>query len=218
MNNPPVKPDVACPAPDTEYDTYHTDLQSNLNVSRKDKFLLIMDIPNILKPYIRNDSSGCNMMELDRLQMNIWGHVVPEIKKPKIDVKWGGQTAKFSSFSTETYSTITVNFTIDNRFDNYFILYEWLNLQNDQELSIFDGKRLSNKGQSGFIDDYSTTIRVYALDEYDKPVLEVIYNNAFPTALGAINANHKDNTENDSTFSFDFSTIKIKRTHEFIRP
>lgn len=216
MNQVPSKPDLSCPVPDSPYNTYSTDLQSNLNVSRKDKFLLITDIPDILKPFLKTDAEGCNNISLDRLQMNIWGHVVPEINKPKNDVKWGGQTMKVASFSTQTYPSVTVNYTIDNRFDNYFILYTWMNLINDQKNSRFDGMNLGRQNQNGLLKDYSSTFTVYALDEYDKPVMEFHYNNAFPTSLGSINASQRDEKENESTFTFDFSTIEIKRSREFI--
>lgn len=216
MNEIPQRPDIACPVPTPPYPTYNTDLQSNLNVSRKDKFLLIMDIPDMLKPFLREDVEGCNNIALDRLQMNIWGHVIPEIQKPKLDVKWGGQSMKVSSFSTQVYPTITVNYTVDNRFDNYFILYSWMNLINDQEKSTFDARNMGRSNQSGTLKDYTTTITVYALDEYDKPTLEFIYNSAFPTALGGVNASQRDANEFESTFSFDFSNLSVKRSREFL--
>jgi hypothetical protein len=215
MNEIPQKPEVDCLPPTPATDGYHTDRQSQLNVSRKDKFLLIMDLPAILKPYLKNDSRFCNSTNLDRLQLSIWGHVVPEIQVPKLDKAYGGQVLKVSSFSRPAYPTITVNYTIDNKFDNYFILYTWLNLQNDQKQSIFNAQNYGGKSQSGFINDYTTTINVYALDEYDKPVICYEYHFAFPTAMGGINASHKDEKENDSTFSFDFSQLNVTRTFQF---
>src|SRR6478735_12268851 len=194
-NQVPTKPDVACPVPDPGYDTYRTDLQSNYNVSRKDKFLFIMDIPELLKPFLKTDERLCNSISMDRLQMNIWGHVVPDIQKPKIDVRYGGQTFKTPSFSTQTYPTVTVNYTIDNRFDNYLILYKWLNLINDESMSIFDAYNYGGRDRKALPKDYTTTVKVYALDEYDKPIVEFTYFLAFPTGLGSINTNHKDSGE-----------------------
>ena len=214
MNEIPVIPDMSCPDPVTTA-SYYSNEQSQVNVSRKDKFLLIMDVPRMLKPYLRNDARLCNSTSLDRLQLSIWGHVVPEIQVPKLESRFAGQTFKVSSFSRPTYPTITVNYTIDNKFDNYFILYTWLNMQNDQNSSIFNAPNFGGETNLGMIGDYSTTINVYALDEYDKPVIQYEYQLAFPTAMGAINASHRDEKENESTFSFDFSKLIVSRTFQF---
>jgi hypothetical protein len=214
MNEAPDRPDLECPV-DIPVNGYYSDLQSQLNVSRKDKFILIMDIPSILKPYLKTDERLCNSVSLDRLQLTIWGHVVPEIQVPKLDKPYGGQVFKVSSFSRPTYPTITVNYTIDNKFDNYYILYTWLNLQNDQTASVFNAQNYGGPGHGrGLVKDYTTTINVYALDEYDKPVICYEYHGAFPTALGGINASHRDAKENDSTFSFDFTRLHVARTSQ----
>lgn len=213
MNDIPEIPDLSCPPANTVRG-YHTDLQSQTNVSRKDKFLLIMDLPKILKPYLKNDARLCNSTSLDRLQLSIWGHVVPEISVPKIDKPYGGQVFKVSSFSRPTYPTISVNYTIDNKYDNYFILYTWLNLQNDQNLSLFNAQNYGGQTK-GYVDEYTTTINVYALDEYDTPIIVYEYHGAFPTSLGSIQASHRDEKENESTFSFDFTKLNVTRTFQF---
>jgi len=207
-NNPPTIPDLSCPIPVTVVPGYHSDEQSNLNVTRKDKFRLIMDVPPILKPLLRRESRFCHGGNLDRLQLSIWGFVVPELQINKIDVPYSGQVMKFSGLSRPALPPLNVNFTVDNRFDNYYILYKWLDIQNDDESSQFDGKQL-NRDSSGKLCDYSTTCTVYALDEYENPVAKWDYFNAFPTLLGGVNASYRDTGELESNFTFEFSYIKM---------
>ena len=58
----------------------YTDKQSVLNVTRKDKFKLVIDIPNILKPLLSQENRRCHGGSLDRLQFSIWGYVVPKFE------------------------------------------------------------------------------------------------------------------------------------------
>ena len=207
-NKTPVPPDITCPNPAVISNGYYTDEQSTTNVSRKDKFKLIMDIPNILKPILRKESRFCHRGNLERLQLNIWGFVVPEIQINKIEVPYSGQTMKFSGLSRPSLPPLNINFTIDNRFDNYYILYKWLDIQNDDENSQFDYKQLG-VNSTGRLNEYSSTFTVLALDEYDTPIAKWDYVNAFPTILGGINASYRDTAELESNFTFEFNYIKM---------
>jgi hypothetical protein len=207
-NNIPDVPNISCPVPDSAIAGHYTDEQSNLNVTRKDKFRLILDVPNILKPLLRRESRFCHGGDLNKLQLSIWGFVVPELQINKIDVSYSGQTMKFSGLSRPPLPPININFTVDNKFDNYYILYKWLDIQNDDENSEFDYKQLK-RDSSGRLCDYSTTCTIYALDEYENPVAKWDYFNAFPTILGGVNASYRDPGELESNFTFEFSYIKM---------
>jgi len=209
MNEKPILPNLTCPVPTTDPDGYFTTQQSQLNVTRKDKFKLVIDIPTLLKPLIKKENRSCNGGNLDRLQMSIWGFVVPEIKVNTMDKPYNGQTLKFTGMSRPAYPTVNVNFTVDNRFDNYFILYKWLDLQNDDTMSQFDGKGLGKNNSSGLHCDYATIFTVFALDEYEKPTAKWEYNGAFPVNIGAINSSYRQTEELESNFGFDYSQIKM---------
>jgi hypothetical protein len=207
-NSRPVAPNLTCPVPKDDPAGYFTTQQSQLNVTRKDKFLLIIDIPPILKPLLQKEDRFCRGGNLERLQMSIWGFVVPQISINKIDVSYGGQIAKFSGLSRPAYDAVSINFTVDNRFDNYYILYKWLDIQNNDTKGYFDADNL-RPCSTGKGTDYKTTVTVMSLDEYEKPTAKWDYFGAFPTILGAINASYRDANELESTFSFEFSQLKM---------
>lgn len=207
-NSRPVAPNLTCPVPKDDPSGYFTTQQSQLNVTRKDKFLLILDIPPILKPLLHKEDRFCRGGNFERLQMSIWGFVVPEISINKLEVPYGGQTAKFSGLSRPSYPPVTINFTVDNRFDNYYILYKWLDIQNDDSTSLFDQDYLKPNAK-GKGNDYKTTITVMSLDEYEKPTAKWDYFGSFLTVLGGINASSRETDELESTFTFEFSQLKM---------
>jgi hypothetical protein len=207
-NEKPEIPNLTCPVPVTDVNGYFTSQQSQLNITRKDKFSLVMNIPNILKPILKKENRFCNGGNLERLQMSIWGFVVPEIQVNKIEQAYSGQTLKFSGLSRPSFAPVNVKFTIDNRFDNYFILYKWLDIQNDENYSQFDYKGL-NPDSNAHLCDYSSIFSIYALDEYEKPTARWDYIGAFPTILGSIDASYRETSELESSFSFEFSQLKM---------
>lgn len=207
-NNTPNIPNLTCPVSVTEPEGYFTNQQSQLNTSRQDKFQLVMNIPDILKPLLKKENRACNGGNLERLQMSIWGFVVPELKINTIEKQYAGQSLKFSGLSRPAYSEVNVRFTVDNRFDNYFILYKWLDIQNDDSLSQFDGKSLNNNS-TGKIKDYSSIFSVYSIDEYNHPTARWDYSYAFPSKIGSIEASYRENKELECNFSFEFSQLKM---------
>lgn len=204
----PTTPELSCPPLAQDNSGYFTSQQSQINVARQDKFILVMNIPEILKPILRKENRQCNGGNFERLEMSIWGFVVPEMQINKIETPYGGQTLKFSGLSRPPLPTVTINYTVDNRFDNYYIIYKWLDIQNDETYSQFDYKGM-DRDSRGHLCDYATTFTVYAIDEYNKPTARWDYTGAFPTLLGAINASYRDTKEMESTFAFDYSQIKM---------
>lgn len=207
-NTRPNVPDLSCPVEPTPLDTYYNDQQSHLNVARQDKFILVMDIPEVLKPYIRANNGRCHGGNVDKLQLSIWGFVVPELQVGKFDVGYSGQVLQFSNLSRPAMPPININFTVDNTFDNYYVLYKWLDLQNDAQYSQYDAGRM-NPNSQGHLPEYSSTFTVYAIDEYKKYTAKWVYTDAFPTILGGINANSRQDNELEASFTFVFSQIKM---------
>lgn len=208
MNLPPPTLDIFCPPTPATEERFFSNNQSQLNVSRSDKFILVMDVPAILKPILRKENRSCHGGNLDRLKMSIWGFVVPEIKVDVMDKPFQGQHLKFSNFSRPAFPASTVSFTVDNRFDNYFIIYKWIDIQNDDISSTYDAKGL-NINSRGSLHEYASIFTVYALDEYDKPVAQWDYIGAFPTSIKSIETSYRDPKELESTFSFEFSQVKM---------
>ena len=183
-------------------------IQSPFNLSRKDKFTLVLNVPNALKKinsqFLSNDSN----INLDLLQFAIHGSVVPSIKVPSASVRYSGQTFAQTSYSREPYDPLTVNFTVDNRFTNYWVIYTWLNMLNNDKTGLYDQNGLV---QGRVIPDnqYKAIISIFALDEYNNRIMEFKYIDAFPTNLDGIEDNYRDATELESSFTFEYSQLIV---------
>jgi len=195
--------------------------QSPFNLSRKDKFLLVLDVPQALKKitskFVRNN---INILP-DTMQFSVAGTVIPEISVPAVQNRYAGQTQTVTSHARDPYPPVTVEFIVDNRFNNYWVIYTWLNLLNDDKLNTYDSTDLTYPTQTvaesaakGQYSQYKTTISVYGLDEYNKRVIEFKYIDAFPTNLGGISYNYKDGGEIESTMTISYSQLIVTPIYE----
>jgi hypothetical protein len=190
-------------------------VQSPFNKSRKDKFLLILNVPTALRNISSKFNSSTNSIITDSLQFSVYGSVVPDIRVPSASVRYGGQTFAQTSFAREPYPPMTVNFTIDNQFNNYWVIYTWLNLLNNEKAGTFDQSSLlpeikthPNGNQPLYA--YKTNISIFALDEYNNRTVEFLYTDAFPTTLGGISYSYRDEGEIETNFTFEYSQLLVK--------
>lgn len=191
--------------------------QAILNKLRKNKFTLVLSIPKILKKIDRNNVRTNELINLDSLQYSVYGTAIPKVSIPAIPLNVMGQVYNVTSQVRPAYSPINVNFTIDNRLNNYWILWKWLSIINDPKNSGMNEEfaeyvKLSNgdlKMVNEFL-DYQTIITSYIEDEYNNKVAEVKYTNAFITDLGEINYNYREPGELESSFTFVFNQMDIK--------
>jgi len=181
-------------------------LQSPFNKSRKDKFLMVMSLPTALKQISSKFERSSNTIIPDSLQFSIFGAIAPSIDIPAINTRYAGQTLSHSSHARTSYEPNTVNFTVDNRFNNYWVIYKWLNLLNNDKTGVYDADNRTSPGPNM---EYRTNISVFGLDEYNKRVVEFVYTDAFPTTLGGINYNYRDGDEVESTFTYSYSQLLI---------
>lgn len=191
-------------------------IQAPLNKSRKDKFQLILTIPNILKSINSKSVRESEFMNIDSLQFSVYGFNVPTIEVPAIPLHYAGQNYNVTSFDRPAYQPATVNFVIDNEFKNYWVIWKWLQLLNDPKESTFGGPNIfKNQGRGPEIDpkilyDYTTLITAYALDEYNNRKVEFSFSNAFATRLGNFSYSHRDPEEIDCSFEFVFNQLDIQ--------
>ena len=186
--------------------------QSILNKSRNDKFVLVVNIPPILKKIDKKLERTSKNIQSDKLQFSVYGTIVPRLQVPAVETRYGGSTINLSSHSHPTYAPITLSFKIDNRFDNYWALFTWLNLLRDQEegiAGIVDTDQLL-ADRTINLSDYATDISVFGLDEFNMPVVEFKYIRAFPTALAEINYDYTNPDEISSSCEFAFHEMKVK--------
>jgi hypothetical protein len=185
--------------------------QSVLNRTGKDKFLLILDLPYIL----RKQSNIDTLIDIKPLQISVYGTVVPTIQVPPVEVRYGGQSYNVTSFSRPNYAPLNVNFVIDNSFKNYWLLWKWLTVMNDPRTSSYGGTKTNNQTlteriEKGSLAEYQTNITVVGLNEYNQKTIEFIYYNAFITSLGGINYNYRDSEILETSAEFQFSQFDVK--------
>ncbi len=181
--------------------------QSFLNKSRLDKFLMVFQIPQALKKIDSKTERRTFNLNEDSFQFSVYGSVVPEITVPSIQIGYAGSNLYNSSHAKEPYPPVTVNFTVDNEFNNYWTIYKWLDLMHDEKEGLYDVDGLSIDERFA---SYQTDMTLYGLDEYDNKRIEFTYTKAFPINVGAMNYNYRDSSEIESSMTFVYSQIHSK--------
>jgi hypothetical protein len=185
--------------------------QSVLNRTGKDKFLLVLNLPPILRKRLTNDE----LLNIDPLQISIFGTVVPSIQVPANEVRFGGQSYNVSSYSRPNYPPLPVNFIIDTKFRNYWVLWKWLQVLNDPNEGYYTGTKSKletwkDRLDSGVVTEYQTNFSILGLNEYNQQSVEFLFKNAFITNLGGINYDYNDTELIKSSAEFQFSQLDVK--------
>lgn len=187
--------------------------QSVLNKSSKDKFILVLSLPLILKKLAAKEEI---LGKLDPLQISVYGSVVPDVTVPAVALPFGGQVANVSSLTRPNYSPLTVSFVIDNEYSNYYVLWKWLSVMNGPKTSIYEGsddKYVTKDDiiESGMLNEYQSNFSILALNEYNEIVTEFKYYNAFITSLRGISYSYKDSAIMETTAEFQFGQFDVER-------
>lgn len=177
-------------------------IQSPFNKQRKDKFLLVLTVPEILKDDINKLGKKYGMINFDSLQFSVYGAVVPALVVPSVSLSYAGQTTKITSYARPECPCLVVNFTVDNMFNNYFVIYKWLDILNNETKSYYN---VDKPGDEGKLHRYQTNVTIYGLDEYNNKVARFNYLKAFPVRLDGITYSERDPSEMQSTFEFGYS-------------
>lgn len=185
--------------------------QSIYNKSRKDKFLFVLTLPEAMNDiaYPSQASRGDDNVLPRTLQFSVYGVVVPEVTVDSGEIRYSGQAVKFSAHSRPAYPNVTVNFTIDNRFNNYWVIWKWLDIMNDDKDAIFM-KGADLKPSDSMFKKYQGTATVYSLDEYNNQTIQFDYLGLLPVSLGNIDYNYRTTDEIETTFEFSFSKLTPK--------
>jgi hypothetical protein len=179
--------------------------QSTLNKSKKDKFSLILELPPALKKINRKKTRENSSVDLDTLQFSIYGTVVPKNQIPAEDVRYASGNIYVSSHTKPSYESLEVNFTIDNEFNNYWVIHKWLDLLRSEKSGYYEyPEEFKNVG----LGQYSTNFTVIGRDEFNKEIIKWIYKSAFPIGLGEIAYSHRDSDDIETSFEFVFREIE----------
>jgi hypothetical protein len=195
--------DIVCLPPKVPKKIYNPKDQSHTNRSQIDLYQLILDLPPCLKKLNTTSKRECELICFDAIQYSIWGVALPQVTVPSLGVGVLGEQVKVSSLKREPYDPISVNFTIDNHFNGYWVIAKWLDLMNDDVTGLYHGTHSKS---------YMADFTLLVLDEYRKSVVEFTYHDAFPTNLGEINFSDRDNNEVNSTFTFEFNYLTTRLT------
>lgn len=186
--------------------------QAALNKSKKDKFLFVLTLPEAMKDisYTLPENRQDNRVLPESLQFSIYGAVLPSVRVDSGEVRYSGQALKFSSHSRPAYDNVTVNFTVDNRFNNYWVIWKWLDILNDDREAIFlkdEPNYVSDNPKNSMFKQYQGSASIYALDEYNNEIARFDYFGLVPVSLGGIDYNYRTTDPIDTTFEFSFSKL-----------
>lgn len=186
-------------------------LSSPLNKQTIDRFLLVLDTPPAMRHLKTKNARTEKLVNVNSMQYTVYGSIIPSIDVEYSVERYQGQSFSISKHSKAPPQPITVNFTIDNNFNNYWFIYKWLDLISDDSHGLYDSKNIGRTvmGMPGI--PYQTNLTIYALDEYQKAkTIQFVYTNAFPVSLGGINWNYQQDGIVTCTFSFMYSQFKAE--------
>lgn len=180
--------------------------QSYLNKARKDQFLLVFDIPPILKKRQSQITRNNNTIIPDSLQFSVYGSLIPTLTVKAVETRYAGSTLYVSSHSRDSYPPVNVKFAVDNQYNNYWVIYQWLNLLHDEKTGVYNQRR---DIEDGNFNDYAVNMTIYGLDEYKNKKIKFTYTKAFPTGLDELTFNEQETGEMEllSGFTFVYSQL-----------
>jgi hypothetical protein len=191
-----------------------TTIQSVLNKARQDKFLLVFDVPPIMKGISRKYTRNNSTIIPDSVQFSVFGTIIPEVAVKGVETRFSGSTLYMSSFSKDSPPPVNIKFNVDSMYNNYFTIWSWLNLLHDHKTGVYNQKGLTP--EDGNFNDYMTDLSVYGLDEFGKKRIHFKYVKAFPTSVDEITYNQKSDQgeEIESGFTFLYSQMHVEILNE----
>ena len=182
--------------------------QSQFNKARTDKFILVLDIPASLRAIDTREERGNDLVDSKSITYSVFATQIPDVHVHDSATKFSGQTFHFTRHHRPEYGNVTVKFTIDNQFKNYWVVYKWINILNNNKEGFFDAEHLAIS-ETPF-ETYSTTATLYGLDEYDNKKIQFDFIGVVPVKLGGINYDYRTEGEIETFLEFSFSQMLAK--------
>lgn len=208
-------------------------VQSHLNKLRKDKFILILTIPNILKGLNTRSAREDQFLNLDSLQFSVYDIIIPSSSVSEEALHYAGQNYNVTTYNRPPYAPCRINFDVDNEFKNYWVLWKWMQLLNDPMDSTYAGKTMFPGGpprslptQLDYLDNrkhpnavqsigpefwpnYVTSLELRAKDEYNNDKTVFTFKHSFITKLGELTYNYRDPDQLGCFFEFVFNQLDV---------
>lgn len=185
-------------------------IQSPLNKTLEDKFLFVMNVPECLKNLRSKYVKQMQEVGIGK-QSIVWSLTNVQIPRNSIKAQsmpYAGGHHYISSHTKTPYDPLKIEFTIDNKYSNYFTLYEWMNLIYHEKEGFFNAQKLA--GDKIGSQTYATTLSVVGTDEYDKPIIQWTFTHAFPTELPSIKLDYQNTGQIKCSCDFVFSQMYVK--------
>lgn len=132
---------------------------------------------------------------------------IPRISIKSESIPYGGGHLYISSHTKTPYDALQIEFKIDNKYANYFTIYEWMNLIYHEREGHFNADDITDKIG---IDSYATNIAVVGTDEYNNPAIQWTFTKAFPVEMPSIKLDYQKTDEITCSCTFMFSQMYIK--------
>jgi hypothetical protein len=187
--------------------------QTILNRSRLDKFTLVLDLPIAMRK--KTDNLLQSPYKPDKIQFTVFGSPVPKVEVKSIDLAYSGQHMNITSGTRSDYGPLSLKFLVDNGYQNYWILWNWLNLFNNNEFSNSEINQPLDPPWDRFyltqnpFSEYVTDFVLYSMDEYNNKLVEFKYSNSFITSLGEINFSHQDEGIITCSANFAYNQLQV---------
>lgn len=185
-------------------------VQAILNRSRVNRFVLVLNLP---KKLYNNE-----LFKLKNLQFTITGTIFPDIELHSHNIRYAGQSMNIPGYSRPEYQPLQLIFKIDNEWNNYMTIYNWINILNNDASSILDeNNHLDLNGLqevASAYKDYTTDLSIIQMDEYNNPIIEFVYTSAYPVKLSGYNPDYQKGEEIISTAVFKYNQF-IPKTKQY---
>lgn len=183
--------------------------QSPLNKTVSDKFIFVMNLPDCLKNLQNKYIQSITEAGVGRNAIT-WSLTNVEIPRNSIkaqSIPFGGGHYYISSHTKTPYDALKIEFKIDNKYANYFTIYEWMNLIYHERDGHYNADEITNKIGT---DAYATNIAVVGTDEYNNPAIQWTFTRAFPVEIPSIKLDYQSTDEISCSCTFMFSQMYIK--------
>lgn len=176
-----------------------------MDKARLDKFILVLTLPKCMKDIITDKIRSNMLVNQNALQFSLYGAPVPVTSVPHVDLPWAGQTVKVSSMARPTWPALTVDFNVDSKFVNWWVLWKWLDIINNSKESFYMAPNQdSTELFQGTLKDYAANMTVYGRDEFNRSVIQFDYIGCFATELQGIQYNYQTPDEVKSSFTIQY--------------
>lgn len=129
-----------------------------------------MNLPECLKnvqnKYVQSISDAG--LGRNAISWSLTNVTIPRNSIKAESIPYGGGHYYVSSHTKTPYDALKIDFKIDNKYANYFTIYEWMNLIYHERDGHYNADLITDKIGT---DAYATNIAVVATDEYNNPTI-----------------------------------------------